>query len=277
MHVAAIIVVATVYFQRTVNAERYTTKPAGYTLYDPPNNERTYSDIWSNVAVGASACARSQLGSAPSNDAWCTRVNDGASTNSWMQFDMQEVKSLGGVVTRARHASQWVTKYMVSYSVDGTNWAEVPMAGHFTGNTDNTAFVYNTFAGDYKARYVRIYPKGYQVHTSMAAALLIPYFECKGITGLGMASDLGLSEEDFCELVGTYAFGCVNHCDSFTNTTPDPMGACTCDSMADSDALECISPDYLDFCDEVDDQGNPTAYNIYMNEICPKECCYIRD
>lgn len=54
--------------------------------------------------------------------AWSSKTNDG---KQWLQIDFGELVHVTKVATQGRQdADQWVTKYTLSYSVDGIHWAE---------------------------------------------------------------------------------------------------------------------------------------------------------
>ena len=54
--------------------------------------------------------------------AWSAKTNDG---KQWLQIDFGELVRVTKVATQGRQdADQWVTKYTLSYSLDGMHWAE---------------------------------------------------------------------------------------------------------------------------------------------------------
>ena len=54
--------------------------------------------------------------------AWSAKANDG---KQWLQIDFGELVQVTKVATQGRQDSdQWVTKYTLSYSLDGMHWAE---------------------------------------------------------------------------------------------------------------------------------------------------------
>ena len=54
--------------------------------------------------------------------AWSAKANDG---KQWLQIDFGELVQVTKVATQGRQgADQWVTKYTLSYSLDGMHWAE---------------------------------------------------------------------------------------------------------------------------------------------------------
>ena len=53
---------------------------------------------------------------------WAAGANDG---KQWLQIDFGELVLVTKVATQGRQdADQWVTKYTLSYSLDGMHWAE---------------------------------------------------------------------------------------------------------------------------------------------------------
>jgi len=54
--------------------------------------------------------------------AWSAKVTDG---KQWLQIDFGELVQVTKVATQGRQdAGHWVTKYTLSYSLDGMHWAE---------------------------------------------------------------------------------------------------------------------------------------------------------
>ena len=53
---------------------------------------------------------------------WEAKANDG---KQWLQIDFGELVQVTKVATQGRQdAGHWVTKYTLSYSLDGMHWAE---------------------------------------------------------------------------------------------------------------------------------------------------------
>ena len=53
---------------------------------------------------------------------WAAKTNDG---KQWLQIDFGELARVTKVATQGRQDSdQWVTKFTLSYSMDGMHWAE---------------------------------------------------------------------------------------------------------------------------------------------------------
>ena len=133
-----------------------------------PEDKRTYSSTYYDEAPGAGH-ARSTLFS---EQAWSPKTD--AVDNEWMQLDLGEPQTVGGVATQPRDNGQYVTSYTVSYSMTGTDgdWDDIP--GTFTGNETSKAtdIKKNAFAPVW-ARYVRIHPKSFVSWISMRADVLL--------------------------------------------------------------------------------------------------------
>ncbi len=104
----------------------------------------------------------------PSNsycDSWSARLND---KNQWIQVTSFSPKCWTGVTTQGRgDYNQWVTKYTVQSSLDGSNWYFVDNAKVFNGNTDRTTKVSQNFSQPVYARSIRIYPHEWVGWTSL--------------------------------------------------------------------------------------------------------------
>ena len=69
--------------------------------------------------------ARARLnlqGNSKGYGAWCAKANDG---KQWLQIDFGELVRVTKVATQGQQDNNhWVTKFTLSYSVDGIHWAE---------------------------------------------------------------------------------------------------------------------------------------------------------
>lgn len=85
-----------------------------------------------DAAFSASSSAHSKYGPARSRlniqsnskgyGSWAAGTNNG---KQWLQIDFGELVRVTKVATQGRQDSnQWVTKYALSYSLDGMHWAE---------------------------------------------------------------------------------------------------------------------------------------------------------
>merc|ERR1719181_799141 len=113
-----------------------------------PENERTYSSIWSNEKIGTGH-ARSTINSP---QGWSAQHNK---AGQWMQMDLGQPWLVAGTVIQPRaQANQYVTQYTVSTSLDGKTWFSIPgvYGGHAKETRDN-----EFSSGDLiRARYVRL-------------------------------------------------------------------------------------------------------------------------
>ena len=79
----------------------------------------------SSSASGKYAPARARLNlqrNSKGYGAWCAKTNDG---KQWLQIDFGELVRVTKVATQGQQDSNnWVTKFTLSYSVDGIHWAE---------------------------------------------------------------------------------------------------------------------------------------------------------
>jgi cysteine-rich repeat protein len=97
--------------------------------------------------------------------------------STWWQMDLGSPQPVAGAVTQGRNdAAQWVTRYQVAYSNDGTNFTLVEGGRFFTGNNSSgPTRVFNRWAA-ITARYWRIIPQEYYGHMSMRADFFAPRY-----------------------------------------------------------------------------------------------------
>ena len=101
--------------------------------------------------------------------------------NGWLQLDLGEVRTVSSVVTSGRpvrQISEWVTKYTVSVSDDGSTFTKAPCVNHDSngycnGNSDATTQVTNVLADTIKARYVRLNVKACNRYPSLKMSVSI--------------------------------------------------------------------------------------------------------
>ena len=109
--------------------------------------------------------------------AWCAATNDNA---QWLAFAFEKQKQFHSVTTQGRgDDDQWVSEFIVKYSVDGINWFCADNARVFIGNTDRNTHVTNTFDTPFIARCVKICPTVWHANISMRAELF--YFENENV------------------------------------------------------------------------------------------------
>ncbi len=166
-------------------------------------NWNNYVDVWvtvnanpaapqalTNVAVGTPAVlpdgniTSSGACCGAGHEAFLGRVFDRRATSNWsatsgtdvtnqyLQFDLGSIKPFNGVALQGRNKdyTQWVTSVDIQYSMDGSTWNWVP-GGPFPANNDQNTVVQHIF-GQYHARYVRIWPRGYNGHITMRADVI---------------------------------------------------------------------------------------------------------
>ncbi|XP_027051820.1 uncharacterized protein LOC113679072 [Pocillopora damicornis] len=133
-----------------------------------------------DAAFSASSSANSKHGPARSRlniqsnskgyGAWSAGANNG---KQWLQIDFGELVRVTKVATQGRQDSgQWVTKYTLSYSVDGMHWAEYKeksVTWVFPANKDRNTVVEHLLLSPFDARLIRFHPKTYHGYTSMRA------------------------------------------------------------------------------------------------------------
>ena len=99
--------------------------------------------------------------------AWSAKQNkDGA----WLQIDAGRLVTVRGVVTQGRaNWDQWVTKYSVQTSTDGSTWTQAQRFNN--GNTNRNTKVQHELSKPVRARYVRFVVHAWHGHCSMRAGL----------------------------------------------------------------------------------------------------------
>ncbi|CAB4026958.1 Hypothetical predicted protein [Paramuricea clavata] len=101
--------------------------------------------------------------------AWSTRPNN---LNQWLQIDFKGQTVVVGISTQGREdaGSQWVTTYMLYYSINGVSFFPYKNVGQvkvFNGNTDKHSVVHNVISPPIVARYIRLEPKSWNGHISL--------------------------------------------------------------------------------------------------------------
>jgi hypothetical protein len=98
--------------------------------------------------------------------AWCAAKND---TNQWIQVSSPDLKTWVSVETQGRGGAydQWVTRYMVQYTVNGRRWFAVDQGRVFNANSDMNTKIRNYFDKPVTARAIRICPTTWNNHISM--------------------------------------------------------------------------------------------------------------
>ena len=90
----------------------------------------------------------------------------------WMQLDLGEVVLVAGTVAQGRGVhDQYVSKYVVKRSVDGSNWLDVP--GQFSVAVNGTTE--NLFARALYTQHIRLIVLEWEGYISMRADALLCY------------------------------------------------------------------------------------------------------
>ncbi|XP_013385516.1 lactadherin isoform X2 [Lingula anatina] len=121
----------------------------------------------------------------PNGRGWCAKYK---STSEWLQVDLGTVAKITGVMTQGRaDGVEWVTKFMVSYSMDAFNWKYVgDQYGNqrvFDGNNDGYSVKHSYLDQPLMARFVKFHTVQWHKHPSMRVEIL-GCQECKEFIGL---------------------------------------------------------------------------------------------
>ena len=159
----------------TVNVDRRTdftkktiTRIKSFTASaDTPDESRSASSSFQNDKSGY----RYHSGTLYSKQGWSSKVR---AWGQWYQLDLGKETVVRGVTTKGRADSdQWVESFHVLAKRQNGNWFWVDDKKLFQGNKDRNTSVDSFFSRSIKARYVRIYPKGWRNHMSMRSDVLI--------------------------------------------------------------------------------------------------------
>jgi len=133
----------------------------------PPYSSASASTVHSNDNYGY----KHGQGALDSAQGWSAAANNAA---QWWQWDLSTQRMVTGVVTQGRaNSNQWVTKYKVSHSNEGTTWSDVDGGNLFSGNSDRGTKVQNNFATPVNTRYIRIEPTLWHGHISMRSGVFV--------------------------------------------------------------------------------------------------------
>ena len=87
------------------------------------------------------------------------RVND---TKPWIIVDLKQPKVISGIMTQgSAKEEKWITKYMISYSMDGFTYTSFSPRGKpmmFEGNHDKNTIVKHVLPLGITARFIKIHP-----------------------------------------------------------------------------------------------------------------------
>jgi len=119
-----------------------------------------------------------RIDSKPKYANWCTKVND---ENQWIQLDLTAPMEISAVKTQGRfNRDQWVTKYYLSWSLDGKKWT-TDSTNVYDGNADRDGHVLNVLKNPVVGRYVRLHPLEWHGHISMRLDVKAEKVESKRI------------------------------------------------------------------------------------------------
>ncbi|KAL9978603.1 hypothetical protein ACROYT_G016139 [Oculina patagonica] len=122
--------------------------------------------------------------------AWASKTDD---DKQWLQIDFGELVQVTKVATQGRQNSDaWVTKYTLSYSVDGMHWAEYKensLTWVFPGNNDRNTVVEHLLVTPFSGRLIRFHPKKTRAHPSMR----VEVYGCRNVHSCSVS--LGLEDK----------------------------------------------------------------------------------
>ena len=97
----------------------------------------------------------------------------------WILVDLTSIKSVLKITTQGRiddTFSQWVTSYLIHYSMNNIDWSVVQDENGsnkvFTANADLNGKVVNMMPCGFRARYIRVHPQTWYGHISMRIGLV---------------------------------------------------------------------------------------------------------
>ncbi|XP_072025092.1 uncharacterized protein [Amphiura filiformis] len=136
-------------------------------------------------------------------------IADTVDSNQWLQISLYRQTRIGGVIIQGRQdKNEWVTRYKVSSSLDGSVWEYVTDEHGadevFEGSWDKDTDVIHLFHSLVEAQYVRIIPVEWNSHISLRLEILgcqLPVLPCNDNLGIenGTIADsqiTALSSED---------------------------------------------------------------------------------
>ena len=141
------------------------------TVLSTPNSRRSSSGVTGTTVPGTDTPGngfnRGRLDSPAAWSAWPANYTD------WYQLDNGVEARISGVAIKGRAtANEWVTKFSVKSSSNGSTWVNVDGGKVFTGNTDRNTQVNVKFDTPVNTRYIRIYPKAISGYMSLRADLI---------------------------------------------------------------------------------------------------------
>ncbi|BFZ16140.1 hypothetical protein BsWGS_19179 [Bradybaena similaris] len=110
----------------------------------------------------------------PNKLGWCAKYK---SASEWLQVDLGVAARITGVMTQGRgDGTEWVSRFMVSYSMDAYHWNYVTdNYGNqwlFEGNTDSFSVKHNYLDRPITARYIKFHTVQWNRHPSMRVEII---------------------------------------------------------------------------------------------------------
>jgi hypothetical protein len=111
---------------------------------------------------------------ADSGKAWCPKHR---SDSEWLQIDLGVAAKITGVITQGRNGKrEWVTSFMISYSIDAFQWQYITdKYGNqriFQGNMNDHMIKHNYFDQSITARFVKFHTLQWYKHPSLRVEII---------------------------------------------------------------------------------------------------------
>ncbi|XP_078346349.1 uncharacterized protein LOC144631708 isoform X1 [Oculina patagonica] len=141
-------------------------KPLGLENYRIPNSFISASSEWDGNHGPTNARLNRPSGGGKTG-AWSSKTND---VNQWIQVTFSEDTKVTKIGIQGRYDyDQWVTKFKVSYSLDGVHFTT--QSKIYNGNSNRNGIIINDLEAPIEARVVRINPVEWYGHISMRMEL----------------------------------------------------------------------------------------------------------
>eukprot|EP01113_Clastostelium_recurvatum_P036836 TRINITY_DN5313_c0_g1_i4.p1 TRINITY_DN5313_c0_g1~~TRINITY_DN5313_c0_g1_i4.p1 ORF type:complete len:148 (-),score=21.41 TRINITY_DN5313_c0_g1_i4:107-550(-) len=102
---------------------------------------------------------------------WSAAIND---NSQYLQVFLAMPRTVYAIATQGRaDGGQWVTEYMVKYTLDGEAWFAADGGRLFGGNFDESTVVVHDIATPIRALAVRICPTKWHTHISMRCEVYV--------------------------------------------------------------------------------------------------------
>jgi len=137
-------------------------------LFNPTESDRSYSSVYQNEAPGIGH-ARSML---DSPQGWSAAVK---AAGEYMIMDMKEIALISGVVVQGRKDKPWefVRRFEVQYSLDGSTWLNVSQTFFFAHKPYRHMIRRWTFKELVKARFLKLVALSWNSWVSMRAGVFL--------------------------------------------------------------------------------------------------------